>query len=64
VILADEPTGNLDTKTGNDVVELLAGLAARHDTTVVVATHDTELAARANPRIAMRDGRVQEPVPA
>jgi putative ABC transport system ATP-binding protein len=64
VILADEPTGNLDTKTGNDVIELLAGLAARHGTTIVVATHDTELAARANPQIAMRDGRVQEPVPA
>ncbi len=58
VILADEPTGNLDTKTGNDIVELLAGLAARHGTTVIVATHDAELAARADPRIAMRDGRV------
>jgi len=60
VILADEPTGNLDTKTGSDVIELLAGLAARHATTVVVATHDNELAARANPRIAMRDGRLAE----
>jgi len=58
VILADEPTGNLDTKTGNDIVELLAGLAARHGTTVIVATHDAELAARAKPRIQMRDGRV------
>jgi putative ABC transport system ATP-binding protein len=58
VILADEPTGNLDTKTGNDIVELLAGLAARHGTTVIVATHDVELAGRADPRIAMRDGRV------
>ena len=58
VILADEPTGNLDTKTGNDVVELLAGLAVRHGTTVIVATHDAELAVRANPRIQMRDGRI------
>jgi putative ABC transport system ATP-binding protein len=58
VILADEPTGNLDSKTGNDIVELIAGLAARHGTTVIVATHDAELAARADPRIAMRDGRV------
>ena len=64
MILADEPTGNLDTKTGNDIVELLAGLAARHGTTVIVATHDAELAARADPRIAMRDGRVvSEPRP-
>ena len=61
VILADEPTGNLDSKTGNDIVELLAGLAKRHGTTVIVATHDAELAARAAPRIAMRDGRVVEP---
>jgi putative ABC transport system ATP-binding protein len=58
VILADEPTGNLDTKTGADIVELLAGLAARHGTTVIVATHDSELASRADPRIGMRDGRV------
>jgi putative ABC transport system ATP-binding protein len=58
VILADEPTGNLDTKTGDAIVELLAGLAARHGTTVVVATHDAELAARAKPRILMRDGRI------
>jgi putative ABC transport system ATP-binding protein len=58
VILADEPTGNLDTKTGADVVELLTGLAARHGTTVIVATHDSELASRADTRIGMRDGRV------
>jgi putative ABC transport system ATP-binding protein len=56
VILADEPTGNLDSKTGADVIELLAGLAAQHDATVIVATHDAELAARAPRRLAMRDG--------
>jgi putative ABC transport system ATP-binding protein len=60
VILADEPTGNLDTKTGGDVIELLAGLGERHGTTIVVATHDTTLAARAPRRIAMRDGAVVE----
>ncbi len=65
VILADEPTGNLDTKTSTDIIELLAGLAARHGTTVIVATHDAGLAARADPRIAMRDGRVlSQPAPA
>jgi putative ABC transport system ATP-binding protein len=58
VILADEPTGNLDSATGADAIELLAGLAARRGTTVVVATHDATLAARAPRRVAMRDGRV------
>ncbi len=56
VILADEPTGNLDSKTGADVIELLAGLAAQHGATVIVATHDADLAARAPRRLAMRDG--------
>jgi putative ABC transport system ATP-binding protein len=56
VILADEPTGNLDTKTGADVIEMLAGLAAEHGATIIVATHDGDLAARAPRRLAMRDG--------
>src|SRR3990170_660525 len=56
VILADEPTGNLDSATGAEVIDLLAGLAARHGATVVVATHDAELAARAERRLAMRAG--------
>ena len=56
VILADEPTGNLDTKTGADVIDLLSGLAAQHGSTIVVATHDAGLAARAPRRLAMRDG--------
>jgi len=60
VILADEPTGNLDTKTGADVIEVLAGLAQRHGTTIVVATHDASLAARAPHRVTMRDGRTVE----
>ena len=58
VILADEPTGNLDTETGADVIDLLAGLASTHGATVVVATHDTGLAARAPRRLAMRDGKL------
>jgi putative ABC transport system ATP-binding protein len=64
VIIADEPTGNLDSKTGNDVIELLAGLGQAHGTTIVVATHDASLASRAPRRIAMRDGSLAEPVPA
>jgi len=58
VILADEPTGNLDSATGADVIDLLAGLAAKHGATVVVATHDADLASRAPKRLAMRDGKI------
>jgi putative ABC transport system ATP-binding protein len=58
VILADEPTGNLDTDTGADVIDLLSGLASSHGATVIVATHDTDLARRAPRRLAMRDGKL------
>jgi putative ABC transport system ATP-binding protein len=58
VVLADEPTGNLDTKTGGEIIELLAGLAAEHGSTVIVATHDATLAERAPRRLSMRDGRL------
>jgi putative ABC transport system ATP-binding protein len=58
VILADEPTGNLDSQTGADVIDLLAGLATSRGATVIVATHDAGLAARAPRRLAMRDGRL------
>jgi putative ABC transport system ATP-binding protein len=58
VVLADEPTGNLDTTTGGEIIELLAGLAAEHGSTVIVATHDASLAERAPRRLAMRDGRL------
>jgi putative ABC transport system ATP-binding protein len=58
VVLADEPTGNLDTATGREIIDLLAGLAAEHGSTVIVATHDADLAARAPRRLAMRDGRL------
>ncbi|MGH2932438.1 MAG: ABC transporter ATP-binding protein [Gaiellaceae bacterium] len=63
VILADEPTGNLDSESGAGIIELLAGLAARRGTTIVVATHNPELAVRAPRRLAMRDGQfVSKPV--
>jgi putative ABC transport system ATP-binding protein len=58
VILADEPTGNLDTRTGTEIIEMLATLAAERATTVIVATHDIGLAGRAQRRLAMRDGRL------
>jgi putative ABC transport system ATP-binding protein len=62
VILADEPTGNLDSKTGADVIDVLSGLAQHRGTTVIVAMHDPGLAERAPRRIAMRDGAIVVPV--
>jgi putative ABC transport system ATP-binding protein len=64
VVLADEPTGNLDSATGGEIVDLLANLAAEHGSTVIVATHDAALAARAPRRLAVRDGRLLVPTPA
>ena len=58
VVLADEPTGNLDSKSGADVIALLTDLAARHGTTIIVATHDAGLASRAPRRLTMHDGRL------
>jgi putative ABC transport system ATP-binding protein len=58
VVLADEPTGNLDSTTGGEIIELLANMAAEHGATVIVATHDVGLAERAPRRISMRDGRL------
>jgi putative ABC transport system ATP-binding protein len=62
VVLADEPTGNLDSTTGGEIIDLLANMAAVHGATVIVATHDIDLAGRAPRRISMRDGRVTAPV--
>jgi putative ABC transport system ATP-binding protein len=58
VVLADEPTGNLDSATGGEIIDLLASLAAEHGSTVIVATHDASLAARAPRRTALRDGKL------
>jgi putative ABC transport system ATP-binding protein len=60
VILADEPTGNLDSDTGAGIIDLLARLAADRSATVIVATHNADLAERAPRRISMRDGRIVE----
>ncbi|MGH2704148.1 MAG: ABC transporter ATP-binding protein [Actinomycetota bacterium] len=58
VILADEPTGNLDSRTGREIVELLAGLSQEHGQTVVLVTHDATISARATRLLQMRDGAV------
>lgn len=58
VLLADEPTGNLDSETGNAVLDLMWRLAAAHGTTLVVATHSSVLAARVERRIELVDGRI------
>jgi putative ABC transport system ATP-binding protein len=58
VVLADEPTGNLDSATGGEIIDLLANLAAEHGSTVIVATHDASLASRAPRRVTMRDGKL------
>ena len=59
VLLADEPTGNLDSRSGADVLDLLGRLNADRGMAVVVVTHDGDVAARAGRRIAMRDGLVE-----
>lgn len=56
VIFADEPTGNLDSKTGEGIVDLLLGLVRESGKTLVVVTHDANLASRGDRRIEIRDG--------
>jgi putative ABC transport system ATP-binding protein len=58
ILLADEPTGNLDTATGHQVIELLLGINKSRKTTLILVTHDPELAAVADVTIALRDGRI------
>jgi putative ABC transport system ATP-binding protein len=62
VLLADEPTGNLDTGNGQHVLELLIRLNQDEGTTLVLVTHDELLAAHAQRRILLRDGRIVEDV--
>ena len=59
LILADEPTGNLDSTTGAMIVDLLFELRDRHGATLVLVTHDPVLAARCDRVIALRDGRIE-----
>lgn len=59
LILADEPTGNLDSKTGRAIVGLLRDLARSENTTIVIVTHDLALASQTDMRFEMEDGRLE-----
>jgi putative ABC transport system ATP-binding protein len=59
LLLADEPTGNLDSKTGGAVLDLLCGLVKAQGLTLIMVTHDPEVAARADRIIHLRDGNIQ-----
>lgn len=58
LLLADEPTGNLDSKTGGEIIELLKSLRVEKQTTLVIATHDEKVAAHAQRVIELVDGRI------
>lgn len=60
ILLADEPTGNLDTVTGNLILELLQRVTREHNTATIMATHSVEAAALADVVVRLRDGRIVE----
>jgi putative ABC transport system ATP-binding protein len=59
ILFADEPTGNLDAKTGEQIMDLLFSLHQRHGATLVLITHDARLAARCGRIVAIEDGRIE-----
>ena len=59
IILADEPTGNLDTKTGNEVFNLLKMLSNKYDRTIIMVTHNPELAIKTDRIIYLKDGEIE-----
>ncbi len=58
VVFADEPTGNLDTKTTYEMMDLITGLAKKHKQTLVIVTHDLELSEYADRIVVMQDGKI------
>ncbi len=62
LLLADEPTGNLDSATGNRVIDLLWQLHEQHNSTLILVTHDTMLAARAQRILTLRDGTIVDDI--
>jgi putative ABC transport system ATP-binding protein len=59
ILLADEPTGNLDGSTGRKILDILGELKRQEGTTLVLVTHDLEIGARADRRVHLRDGRIE-----
>lgn len=59
IIMADEPTGNLDSKAGADIMNLLLGLNRDRGVTLIIVTHDPDIAAQTNRTVTIRDGQVQ-----
>lgn len=62
ILLADEPTGNLDTRTGHDILGLIREVHARLGSTVVIVTHDPNVAHSCDRTVALRDGRIVEDI--
>jgi len=60
LILADEPTGNLDSQTGKMIFNLLHGLAQSEKTTIIVVTHDLQIAGKTDKRFQLKDGKLEE----
>jgi putative ABC transport system ATP-binding protein len=60
VLLADEPTGNLDTQTGRDILKLIEDLHAKLGSTIMIVTHDLEVAERCSRTVSLRDGHIVE----
>ena len=59
LVLADEPTGNLDAETGHQIIELMFAINAERGTTLILVTHDEEIAARCLRRLRMHAGRLE-----
>ena len=59
IILADEPTGNLDSKSGDEIMEHIIGLCRNNDITVILVTHDMSIAERADRIVRIKDGRIE-----
>jgi len=60
IILADEPTGNLDSKTGNEIIQLLIKINKERNATIVMVTHNLELANKTDKIIWLRDGQIEK----